>query len=124
MPFSVGMPSTGASHSSRFIFSKAACVFSVPLEVLSCVAHQLLHGVHFVCVSFNELTVVIGKPQEAHELCVCSGSKPSSPILPFKYSISDKTGFLDSNSYDEGLPENLSSSTSRHQFRTSLKTVF
>ena len=43
------------------------------IRLLYFVAHQLLHEVHIVCVSFYELKVIVGKPQEAHELCDRSG---------------------------------------------------
>ena len=76
MPFSVGMPSTGASHSYPLYVLESNLCLIVPFELFPLVAHQLLHRIHLIRISFYEFPVVIGKPQEAQELCVRSGSFP------------------------------------------------
>ena len=66
LPFSVGLPSTGASNSSRFVFSKAAWAFSFhssffPLLRISCCIGYTLPAYTFIN------SQIIGK---SHELCV------------------------------------------------------
>ena len=71
IPFSVGMPRTGASQSSRLMFSNETCASSVQVIFFALISHQLLHGVYLISVSFDELPIIVSKPQKAHQLCIC-----------------------------------------------------